>query len=118
MKKNHKIILAGAGALSLAGVAGVVYAGEQAPAARISMDEARATALAAAPGEIDEAEYEDEGGAWRYSFDIRENGRIHEIGVDANSGEIVEDSWENADDEANEAAEEAEENENEADERD
>lgn len=117
MKKNHKLMLAGAGALGLAGIGGGVYAGGQAPEARISMDQARLIALEAAPGEVDEEEYEQENGNWRYAFDIRENGRIHEISVDGMSGDIVEDTWEDAEDEADEAAEEAEENETEGDDK-
>ena len=65
-----------------------------ATAARIGMAHARAIALKAAPGKIVDAEYEKEGGAWRYSFDIRQGARIHEIGVDAFTGRIVEDKFE------------------------
>lgn len=68
------------------------------PAARISKAQAEAIALKAAPGKIVEADYEKEGGAWRYSFDIRQGQRIYEIGVDANSGKIVESSYEKAGD--------------------
>jgi uncharacterized membrane protein YkoI len=50
--------------------------------------------LKLAPGKIVVAEYETEGGGWRYSFDIRQGKRIHEIGVDANSGKIVENTFE------------------------
>jgi uncharacterized membrane protein YkoI len=65
-----------------------------APRAKLSMAQARAIALKIAPGRIADAEYEKEGGGWRYSFDIRQGNRIHEIGVDANSGRIVEDKYE------------------------
>lgn len=115
MKKSHKIILATAAAAGVIGMAGVALATQQSPAARISMDEARAIALAAAPGAVADAEYENEDGGWRYSFDIAQNGRIHEIGVDANSGDIVENSWENAEDEA---TEDAEDNDHRADDKD
>jgi len=37
-------------------------------------------------GQDRRCEYEKEGGGWRYSFDIRQGKRIHEIGVDANTG--------------------------------
>ena len=68
-----------------------------APKPAVSEAQARRMALSAAKGQIAEAEYEKEGGGWRWSFDIRENGKIHEIGVDAMTGKIVEDSWEAAD---------------------
>lgn len=62
---------------------------------RLTMAEARVIALKRAPGTIADAEYEREKGAWRYSFDIRQGKRIHEIGVDGDTGRIVEDSYEN-----------------------
>lgn len=65
------------------------------PMAKLSMSQARAIALKIAPGKIADAEYENEGGGWRYSFDIRQGKRIHEIGVDANTGAIVENDFEN-----------------------
>lgn len=58
------------------------------------MGQARAIALKAAPGKVIDAEYEKEAGAWRYSFDIMQGKRIHEIGVNANTGKIVEDKYE------------------------
>lgn len=66
----------------------------QAGPAKIGMARAKAIALRAAPGKIVESDYEKEKGGWRYSFDIRQGKRIHEIGVDAFSGRIVEDSYE------------------------
>lgn len=64
------------------------------PATKIGMAHARAIALKAAPGKIVDGEYEKEAGGWRYSFDIRQGSRIHEIGVDAFTGRIVEDKFE------------------------
>lgn len=61
-----------------------------APKAKISMAQAKAIALKAAPGKLKSAEYEKEGGGWRYSFDIQQKGHIQEIGVDAMNGKIVE----------------------------
>lgn len=61
---------------------------------KITMAKARANALHRAPGRIKGAEYEKENGGWRYSFDIVQGERIHEIGVDATTGKIVEDSFE------------------------
>lgn len=66
----------------------------QAKPAGITMAQARAIALKKAPGRVEKAERENEGGGERYSFDIRQGNRIHEIGVDVVSGRIVEDKFE------------------------
>lgn len=66
----------------------------QAKPAGITMAQARAIALKAAPGKVEKAEREREGGGLRYSFDIRQGNRIHEIGVDVATGRIVEDKYE------------------------
>ncbi len=79
------------GALAVSGVAQATGAP---PKPKISMAKARAMALKLAPGKLMSSEYEKEGGGWRYSFDIRQGNRIHEIGVDANRGKIVEDKFE------------------------
>ncbi|TCT24914.1 PepSY domain-containing protein [Thermomonas haemolytica] len=68
-----------------------------APAGGISLAQARAIALQAAPGKIVKEEREKENGALRYSFDIRQEGKpgqVHEIGVDVATGKIVEDKFE------------------------
>jgi uncharacterized membrane protein YkoI len=87
---KHLPLIAAALALPLAAHA--------APAHKIGMAEAKAIALKAAPGKIVEADFEKENGGWRYSFDIRQGKRIHEIGVDAYTGKIVESSYESAGD--------------------
>lgn len=68
----------------------------QAKPTGITMAQARAIALRAAPGRIEKAEREREGGSLRYSFDIRQGRRVHEIGVDVATGRIVEDKFEAA----------------------
>ena len=68
------------------------------PAAKLTKAQAERIALKAAPGKVAEAEYEKENGAWRYSFDILQGKRIHEIGVDPNTGRIIENSYESAGD--------------------
>ncbi|MDT8397431.1 MAG: PepSY domain-containing protein [Pseudomonadales bacterium] len=67
-----------------------------APEPKLSLGQARELALQQVSGVLVKEEYEKEDGIWRYSFDIRETGRIHEIGIDATSGRVVEDSWEDA----------------------
>lgn len=73
---------------------------QSSPPAKLTQAQARAIALKRAPGKIVDGEYEKENGGWRYSFDIRQPGRrdIHEIGVDANTGRIVEDVFESGKD--------------------
>jgi len=85
-------VIAALAALALADTAVVALA--RPPHARITMAQARAIALRRAPGRIVDSEYEKEAGAWRYSFDIRQGRRIHEIGVSAGTGKIVEDKFE------------------------
>lgn len=64
------------------------------PAPRISMAKARAMALRLAPGKVISSEYEKEGGAWRYSFDIQQRGHVQEIGIDGRTGKVVENKSE------------------------
>jgi len=67
--------------------------------ARIQMPQAREIALKAYPGKIvkEELEQEKGGSGLRYSFDIA-NGKVtHEVGVDAKTGKLLENSIEGAD---------------------
>lgn len=90
MTKLLKLIAAfGAASVALAGPVAA-----HAPKAKLTMAQARTIALKAAPGKVEDSEYEKESGAWRYSFDIRQGGKIHEIGVNANTGKIVENKFE------------------------
>lgn len=60
--------------------------------ARISRDQARKIALKAFPGKIisEELEHERGGSGLRYSFDIRHGKVVHEVGVDAMTGKVLE----------------------------
>ena len=83
----------------LVGGAGVVsaYSGEeQAKYAKVTLAEARAIALKAFPGKITDEELEKEkgGSGLRYSFDIKNGGVTHEVGVDAKTGKLLENSVE------------------------
>ncbi|WP_338468177.1 PepSY domain-containing protein [Novosphingobium sp. ZN18A2] len=69
-------------------------AANAAPAPKVSKARAQVIALKAAPGKIVESDYEKEDGIWRWSFDIRQGKRIHEIGIDVMTGKIVESSFE------------------------
>ncbi len=68
--------------------------------AHVSMAEARAIALKTSPGKIvkEELEKESGGSGLRYSFDISAGGVIHEIGVDAKDGKVLENSIDNGKD--------------------
>lgn len=84
------------GAMVVAGSAfaytGQKYAGE----ATISMAQATRIALEAQPGKIIDRELEREGGGsgLRYSFDIEAGSVTHEVGVDAKTGKVLENSVE------------------------
>ncbi|MGY4398914.1 putative membrane protein YkoI [Sphingomonas sp. UYAg733] len=80
-------------AIALIGTAPPAFAAKVAKP-KITMAQARTIALKRAPGRIKDAEYEFEKGGWRYSFDILQGKRIHEIGVNAMTGTIVEDAFE------------------------
>jgi len=73
------------------------YTGEAlAKNAKVTIAEARAIALKARPGKITDQELEKEkgGSGLRYSFDVKANGVTYEVGIDAQTGEILENAAE------------------------
>ena len=66
------------------------------PQAKITLAKARARALAVRPGTITDQELEKERGGTglRYSFDITGKGKKFEVGVDAKTGKVLENSTE------------------------
>ncbi len=89
------VLLAGGGALA----APQHFTGDKyLHLAKISLDEARAIALKARPGTITDQELEKEkgGSGLRYSFDIKAADGLHEVGVDAVTGKVLENSKEGA----------------------
>jgi uncharacterized membrane protein YkoI len=58
------------------------------------MAQAKAMALKLEPGKIISSEYEKEGGGWRYSFDIQQRGHVQEVGIDGQTGKLVENKSE------------------------
>jgi len=98
MVKNKSVAIAAL--VMLLGAAGAqAYTGEaMAKHAKVTITEARAIALKAHPGKITDEELEKEAGGsgLRYSFDIREGKVTHEVGVDAQSGAILENKVEGA----------------------
>ena len=69
-----------------------------APKPKIGPTEARAIALKTYPGKImkEELEHERGGSGLRYSFDMRNGKRWREVGIDAMTGRILENSPEMA----------------------
>ena len=62
------------------------------PLAKVSLTQARKSALAVRSGIITDQELEKESGGTglRYSFDIKNKGKTFEVGVDARTGKILE----------------------------
>ena len=73
------------------------YPGQQlASQAKVTLRQARATALATVRGTIASEELEKEAGGsgLRYTFDIKTAAGVREVGVDANTGAVIENSAE------------------------
>ena len=68
------------------------------PMAKVTLAQARQTAVRAHPGVITDQELEKERGGTglRYSFDIRSQGKTYEVGVDARTGRVLENDAEGA----------------------
>ena len=66
------------------------------PMTKVSLAQARKTAMAAHPGVITDQELEKESGGTglRYSFDIKNKGKTFEVGVDAKTGKVLENKAE------------------------
>ena len=99
MKTKH-IIITAAATLSVLGAATAAQAfdGQQyAKDAKVSLEQARQTALKAVPGGSiadEELEREKGGSGLRYSFDLKVGQGEREVGVDAVTGKILENSVE------------------------
>jgi uncharacterized membrane protein YkoI len=93
---------AATGLLAASAASGAVsrhFAGaELLPMAKITLWQARATAVRARPGLITDQELEKERGGTglRYSFDIKSKGKTFEVGVDAHTGKVLENDAEGA----------------------
>ncbi|HEX7646944.1 MAG TPA: PepSY domain-containing protein [Noviherbaspirillum sp.] len=83
--------------LSSAAVSAFAWRGETlAKDTNITLAQASAIALKAHPGKITDQELEKEAGGsgLRYSFDIRSGNVTHEVGVDARTGNVLENKAE------------------------
>ncbi len=83
--------------LAFSTVTAQAYTGEELSSrARIGIAQARAIALKAHPGTITDEELEREAGGsgLRYSFDIKRGSVTQEVGVDAQTGRVLENKKE------------------------
>ena len=96
INKNHLMNLLAITALAISVDASAYTSHELASEARVSMEKARVIALKAHPGKITDEELEKEkgGSGLRYSFDIWDGKFKQEVGVDAKSGEVLENARE------------------------
>ena len=105
MKKQQIIgLIVGAGVLASTSIALASYPGQQlAGQAHVSLAHARMLAARAAHGTIvaQELEPENGGSGLRYTFEVKTATGIHEVGIDAQTGAVLENS---IDGEPNESA--------------
>ena len=83
--------------LVIATTPAMAYTGQElSQKAKVSITEARAIALKAHPGKITDEELEKEKGGTglRYSFDIKRGAVTQEVGVDAQTGKVLENKKE------------------------
>jgi uncharacterized membrane protein YkoI len=95
--KRGAITFAVLGLVLIATSPALAYKGQElAGQATISIHQARQIALQAHPGKITDEELEREAGGTglRYSFDIRSGKITQEVGVDAKTGQILENAKE------------------------
>jgi uncharacterized cupredoxin-like copper-binding protein len=74
---------------------------------KLSMAQAKQIAQKTVPGTFKSSELENEKGKSIYSFDIQAKDGLHEVNIDANSGEVLENKIETPADEAKEKAADA-----------
>lgn len=85
------------GLVSILPTSSLAFTGQElAGKAKITIDQARSIALKARPGTITDEELEKEkgGSGLRYSFDIKGGNVVYEVGVDAQTGKILENAKE------------------------
>ena len=90
-------VAGGAMTLIMASLPAMAYSGQEfAKQAKVGIAEARAIALKAHPGKITDEELEKEPGGTglRYSFDIKHGAAVQEVGVDAQTGMVLENKKE------------------------
>lgn len=106
MNAQSKINLAAALSLSVTSLLIFpAHAGSKAPKNVISLDQARQTALKVFGGTVKSEELEYEHKRWIYSFDLQgvNDANIHEVQINALTGEVVSNKTETTADEKSEA---------------
>lgn len=98
MNKFRRLFLCLLTATLLTGTAFAMNGEELLPDAKVTVAQARETALKTYPGKIvsEELEKESGGSGLRYSFVIRHHTAKHEVGIDAKTGAVLENSVEGA----------------------
>jgi uncharacterized membrane protein YkoI len=99
MKISNAVALMAALSLLALTASASAYSGEKlAKGAKVTMAQATVIALKAQPGKITDRELEREGGGsgLRYSFDVSSKGVTYEVGVDAQTGAVLENGREGA----------------------
>jgi Peptidase propeptide and YPEB domain len=93
-----RIVLFGSASLALLATASAIaFTGQElAKDAKVDIEQARKIALKAHPGKITDEELEREAGGsgLRYSFDIKAGKVVQEVGVDAMTGRVLENTKE------------------------
>jgi uncharacterized membrane protein YkoI len=94
VSKNYVMALLGLFLMASASNADAFTGQKLAGEAKISLEQARVIALKAHPGKITDEELEREkgGSGLRYSFDIRHGKVTQEVGVDARTGNLLENA--------------------------
>ena len=85
------------GLVSIVPTGAFAYTGQDlAGTAKVTIDQARSIALEARPGDIttEELEKEKGGSGLRYSFGVKSGKALYEVGVDAQTGKVLENSKE------------------------
>ena len=96
MQNFRRLFLGLLTAMLLTGTALAMNGEELLPDAKVTLAQARETALKTYPGKIvsEELEKESGGSGLRYSFVIRHDTAKHEVGIDAKTGAVLENSVE------------------------
>jgi uncharacterized membrane protein YkoI len=97
MTRSMYLRLAIVGLASMLPTGSFAYTGQElAGTAKVSIEQARSIALKAHPGAItsEELEKEEGGSGLRYSFVVKSGTVLYEVGVDAQTGKVLEDSKE------------------------
>lgn len=92
--KTIPAIIIGLGLIATS-VSASAYTGQQyAKEAKITLAQAKKMALKVFPGKIISVELEKEkgGSGLRFSFDVRHGKTVHEVGIDAKTGKVLENS--------------------------